>query len=191
MTRASGKEHEAVFPAGRFPAYGIVAGLLLSGLPAWSDSAEMTAGYMDTGPYLADRIIVRKSEHKLLLMKDGEVMKSYTVSLGLSPQGHKQQEGDFRTPEGTYFINGFNANSKFFLSIQISYPDTRDRVRAERDGVRPGGQIMIHGLPNEPTWPESHYKTTDWTDGCIAVTNSDMVEIWLMTTLNTPIDIQP
>ncbi len=149
-----------------------------------ADSAEMGLDY-------ADRVVVNKTNRQLYLMKNGDVLKSYEVSFGLNPDGHKEQEGDFRTPEGVYYLNRFNARSQFFLSIQISYPNKNDVRRARRNGVSPGGQIMIHGRPNEPNWSEAHYKKSDWTDGCIAVSNSDMVEIWLMTAVNTPIEIQP
>jgi len=140
---------------------------------------------------VADRILVDKSERKLTLLKDGEILRSFDVSLGLSPTGHKRQEGDFRTPEGVYSLEAKNGNSDFFLSIKISYPDERDRQIAARRGVQPGGQIMIHGRPNEPKHPVEDYQGRDWTDGCIAVSNGDMVDIWLMTEVGTEIEIQP
>ena len=107
------------------------------------------------------------------------------------PNGPKQREGDFRTPEGKYFLDDRNVNSDYFLSIHVSYPNDQDRARARAQGVDPGGQIMIHGLPNEPRYDVRHYLDTDWTDGCIAVSNSDMVDIWLMTRESTPIEIRP
>lgn len=139
----------------------------------------------------ADRVVVKKSERKLLLLKKGAVLKEMDVSLGLLPTGHKRREGDYRTPEGNYRLVERNANSDFFLSIRISYPSTVDQQRASARGEPPGGQIMIHGLPNEPRRGDSYYQSTDWTDGCIAVSNSDMVDIWLMTRVNTPIQILP
>lgn len=144
-----------------------------------------------TSPYPADAIVVRKSERSLLLMRDGEVIGRYRISLGLDPDGPKQREGDFRTPEGRYRLIRRNARSDFFLSIQISYPNQQDTARARRQGWAPGGQIMIHGAPNRPKFPAEYYEQRDWTDGCIAVTNSDMVEIWLLTTHDTPIEILP
>ena len=90
-----------------------------------------------------------------------------------------------------YFIDAKNPDSDYFLSLKISYPSEADRSRARRLGVDPGGQIMIHGLPNEPRFAESSYKGTDWTDGCIAVSNSDMIDLWLMTPVATPIEIRP
>jgi murein L,D-transpeptidase YafK len=139
----------------------------------------------------ADAILVRKSERSLYLMRDGAVIGRYRIALGLDPDGPKQREGDFRTPEGSYRLVRRNARSDFFLSIQISYPNEKDTARARRQGWAPGGQIMIHGAPNRPRYPTEYYEQRDWTDGCIAVTNSDMVEIWLLTTHDTPIEILP
>ncbi|HEX4970752.1 MAG TPA: L,D-transpeptidase family protein [Steroidobacteraceae bacterium] len=140
---------------------------------------------------MADRVVVSKSERKLQLLRNGEVLRSYRIALGLRPEGHKEFEGDFRTPEGLYHLSRRNPNSEFFLSIQIDYPNDRDVARARKQGVRPGGAIMIHGQPNVPRKPRDYYTNVDWTEGCIAVSNSDMVEIWLMTPPDTPIEIKP
>ncbi len=140
---------------------------------------------------LVDSVLVLKSERKLYLIKDGERIREMDVALGLAPVGHKEQSGDFRTPEGRYLLDAKNPNSDFFLSIHVSYPNSRDRERAAQLGVDPGGQIMIHGLPNEPKYDERSYSGWDWTDGCIAVSNSDMIDIWLMTGDRTPIEIRP
>jgi murein L,D-transpeptidase YafK len=140
---------------------------------------------------MADRVVVRKSERQLLLMRGDRILRSFDVALGLSPTGHKQREGDFRTPEGSYRLAGRNPNSDFFLSIQVDYPGPDDLRRAAREGADPGGQIMIHGQPNRPSKPLEYYQTRDWTNGCIAVSNADMVDIWLMTPDNTPIQILP
>lgn len=139
----------------------------------------------------ADRVVVRKAERKLYLMRGEQVLRAFDVALGLSPKGHKEREGDFRTPEGNYRLSGRNPNSEFFLAIQVSYPDPDDMRRAATAGVPPGGAIMIHGQPNRPNRPLEYYRTQDWTNGCIAVSNSDMVDIWLMTPDNTPIQILP
>jgi murein L,D-transpeptidase YafK len=144
-----------------------------------------------TGLDLADRVVVRKSERTLYLMKGRTVLRSFKVALGLEPEGHKLREGDFRTPEGSYALVERNPDSDYFLSIRISYPNSADTRRARNRGYAPGGAIMIHGQPNVPTRSAEYYRRTDWTDGCIAVSNSDMVDIWLMTTRNTPIDILP
>ena len=140
---------------------------------------------------VADQVIVRKGERKLLLMRGDQILKSFDIALGLEPQGHKGQEGDFRTPEGSYRLLERNADSDYFLSIRISYPSDRDAQAARRRGVQPGGQIMIHGQPNQPKYNEEYYRRTDWTNGCIAVSNSAMVDIWLMTAASTPIRILP
>jgi len=140
---------------------------------------------------IADRVIVRKSERKLLLMKNGKILRSFDVALGLMPVGDKVREGDFRTPEGHYTLVDRNPDSDYFLSIRISYPDKQHKKQAEKQGLNPGGQIMIHGRPNYPHHPVQYYDSQDWTDGCIAVSNSAMVDIWLMTTTDTPIEIIP
>ena len=140
---------------------------------------------------LADKVLIEKSARKLHLIRRGQVYKSMDIALGLVPNGDKQQEGDFRTPEGNYRLTKRNPASDFFLSIQISYPDVRDVREANRKGVSAGSQIMIHGQPNYPSHSENYYRLTDWTNGCIAVSNSDMVDLWLMTTVNTPIEISP
>jgi murein L,D-transpeptidase YafK len=145
----------------------------------------------DAGLTQADSIVVRKSERRLYLMRNGAVLRSFKVALGLRPEGHKEYEGDFRTPEGKYRLIRRNPNSEFFLSLQVSYPNETDIAKAKRLGMRPGGNIMIHGRPNTPRKSPDYYANVDWTEGCISVSNSDMVEIWLMTPLETPIEIQP
>jgi murein L,D-transpeptidase YafK len=113
------------------------------------------------------------------------------VRLGLNPYGHKQREGDFRTPEGTYYLSRRNPQSQFYLSLEVSYPNAADRERAREAGVRPGGLIMIHGQPNVPRKTPEYYARNDWTDGCIAVSNADMLDIWQRTRLGTTIEIRP
>lgn len=142
-------------------------------------------------PDHADSVLVVKSERKLYLLKAGRVLRQFDVALGLVPSGHKSREGDFRTPEGRYLLDARNANSDYFLSIHVSYPNEADRAQAREAGVDPGGAIMIHGLPNEPRYDLKRYERTDWTDGCIAVSNADMIDIWLMTRDSTPIEIRP
>lgn len=140
---------------------------------------------------VADRIVVRKSERKLLLLRGERVLRTIDVALGLSPKGAKYREGDFRTPEGSYRLAGRNANSDYYLALKVSYPNPADQQRAAAEGVAPGGLIMIHGQPNRPRKPLDYYQKNDWTNGCIAVSNSDMVDIWLMTPDDTPIQILP
>lgn len=165
---------------------GLVAGLaVLLALAAASGPARASNLEM------ADRVIVRKAERKLMLMRGDRVLRSFDVALGLSPRGPKQREGDFRTPEGNYTLSSRNPNSDFFLAIQVSYPGPQDVRRAAEAGLAPGGKIMIHGQPNRPSRSPEYYRTRDWTNGCIAVSNADMVDIWLMTPDNAPIQILP
>ena len=139
----------------------------------------------------ADRVLVRKGERRLYLMRGTDVLRAYRVALGLNPGGHKERSGDFRTPEGSYRLTRRNARSDFFLSIQVSYPNDADLKNARRNGWESGGSIMIHGLPNQLKHTPTYYTSSDWTDGCIAVSNSDMLEIWLLTADNAPIEILP
>ena len=139
----------------------------------------------------ADRVVVHKGERRLELMRGDKVLRTYRIALGLNPVGHKERSGDFRTPEGRYRLTRRNSRSDFFLSIQVSYPNEQDLRNARRNGRDAGGSIMIHGLPNQLKHAPSYYETRDWTDGCIAVTNSEMVEIWLLISDNAPIEILP
>jgi murein L,D-transpeptidase YafK len=163
-----------------------VATDVASGLP----SAPRAPSQSATVP-IADEVVVRKSERRLYLLRHGEVLRSYRVALGLMPEGPKERSGDFRTPEGRYQLTRRNARSDYFLSIQVSYPNAEDLRRARRDHVNPGGSIMVHGLPNYQRHPPDYYAAADWTDGCIGMSNSDMVELWLMVQDNTPIEIRP
>jgi murein L,D-transpeptidase YafK len=139
----------------------------------------------------ADRILVVKSERRLYLFRGSEVLRAYRVSLGLNPRGHKERAGDFRTPEGMYRLSTRNRRSAYFLSIKISYPERDDVMRARANGWEVGGQIMIHGLPNNPSHPDDYYTTTDWTDGCIALSNADMLELWSLVDRRAIVEIKP
>ncbi len=140
---------------------------------------------------IADKVLVEKADRKLHLLKGGVAIRSFDIALGIRPVGDKEREGDFKTPEGNYLLDARNPDSEYFLAIHVSYPDSLDRAEARKNGVDPGGAIMIHGQPNDPTRSEAYYRTQDWTNGCIAVSNSDMIDIWLMTAENTPIEIRP
>jgi len=140
---------------------------------------------------VADQIVVHKSERRLYLMRHGEVLREYHVALGLMPEGPKERAGDFRTPEGHYQLTRRNPRSDYFLSIQVSYPNDADVRRARRQRVDPGGAIMVHGWPNSLRHNAEYYASSDWTDGCIGMSNSDMVELWMMTQDNIPIEILP
>jgi hypothetical protein len=139
----------------------------------------------------ADKVLVDKSDRKLYLLRHGSVVAEYPIKLGLNPYGHKQHEGDFRTPEGSYTLSRRNPRSEFFLALQVSYPNKEDAAWAKENGWSPGGLIMIHGQPNVPKRPADFYANRDWTDGCIALSNSDMVDVWLRTSVGLPIEIRP
>lgn len=160
----------------------LLSSMLVALMPATVQAAEFPT---------ADKVIIEKAARKLYLLQNGKAFRTFKIALGIRPVGHKKKEGDFKTPEGTYLLDSRNQNSDFFLSIRVSYPNQVDRREANTIGVEPGGAIMIHGQPNEPTKSENYYRTQDWTNGCIAVSNSDMIDIWLMTGENTPIEIRP
>ena len=142
-------------------------------------------------PLQADRILILKSERKLKLLHDGATLSWFWIALGRVPEGPKVASGDGRTPEGLYVIDGRDLHSYFHRSLYISYPNKSDLERAARLGVRPGGGIRIHGLPPGygPVGPGK--RMIDWTDGCIAVTNADMDEIWARVRIGTVVEIQP
>jgi murein L,D-transpeptidase YafK len=134
----------------------------------------------------ADAVLVDKSERELRLLRDGAVIATFAVALGFNPQGDKNQQGDGRTPEGDYVLDWRNPQSRFHLSIHISYPNAADRAEAAARGASPGGDIFIHGTPGLASvagW--------DWALGCIAVSNADMDAIWAMVPDGTPITIRP
>ena len=140
---------------------------------------------------LVDKVVVKKSENKMLLVKKGKPIKTYNIALGANPVGHKVQEGDSRTPEGIYLLNYKNTKSKFYKSINIDYPNEQDIARAKRRGINPGDDIVIHGLPNELGNVTGPIEPLNWTDGCIGVRNHEMDEIWELVSLDTPIEILP
>jgi murein L,D-transpeptidase YafK len=139
----------------------------------------------------ADMVLVIKSESRLYLKKNGQVFNRCHVAFGANPEGHKQQQGDERTPEGRYFLDYKKSDSAFYKSIHISYPNEADKKRATETGVNPGGFIMIHGQKNGLGWLSWITQRFNWTDGCIAVTNSAMDDIWDAVTVGTPIVIKP
>jgi|SRR5579862_2255094 len=139
----------------------------------------------------ADHVVLLKKERMLELLYQGKVIKSYKVALGGVPTGPKTQQGDHKTPEGLYVLDARNAHSQFYKSIHISYPSASDRVAARKRGVLPGGDVFIHGLPNGYAWIGTSHRLKDWTDGCIAVTDAEMDEIWATVSDGTPIEIRP
>ena len=144
-----------------------------------------------SSPPSVDKLIVIKHEHRLQLLSKGAVVKTYKVALGTQAVGPKQQQGDHRTPEGTYVLDSRNAHSQFYKSIHISYPDAADRARASATHVSPGGDIYLHGLPNGYGSIGAAHRLRDWTDGCIAVTDDEIDEIWALVKNGTPIEIKP
>jgi len=140
---------------------------------------------------MADLVILKKSSRRLYLMKEGKILRQYKVDLGGNPKGHKQQEGDNRTPEGHYLLDWRNPESRYHLSLHVSYPNTEDNLQAKKRGVSAGSNIMIHGQPNNLGWAVKLLRRRDWTEGCIAVQNAEIEEIWKMVGENTPIDIVP
>ena len=157
---------------------------------AWIVLATATCTAADA-PLRADHVLVLKSQRVLILMKGTREIKRYKVSLGTAPVGPKTRQGDHHTPEGEYVIDRRNAHSSFYRALHVSYPNKADRESARRAGVEPGGGIMIHGLPNGfGSLGHLHLKR-DWTDGCIAVTDEEMDEIWQLVPDGTPIEIRP
>jgi murein L,D-transpeptidase YafK len=138
-----------------------------------------------------DRIIVHKKARTMELMRAGKALKTYKVALGGEPVGAKTRQGDHRTPEGDYMIDSRNAHSQFHRSLHISYPNAADRERARKLGVAPGGDIYIHGLPNGYGFIGAAHRARDWTDGCIAVTDQEIDEIWKLVDNGTPVEIRP
>jgi murein L,D-transpeptidase YafK len=139
----------------------------------------------------ADRVVVYKSERKLVLLSQGKEIRSYKVALGSEPVGSKTRHGDHRTPEGVYTLDSRNSHSHFYKAFHISYPSPKDIATAKKLGVSPGGDIMLHGLPKEYAWVGKAHTLHDWTDGCIAVTNEEMDELWKLVPVGTPIEIMP
>ena len=139
----------------------------------------------------ADKILIQKQARRLTLLAKGEVIKSYPIALGGNPVGPKEKAGDNKTPEGFYFIDSRNGNSGFHLSLHISYPNAQDKMRAKELGVCPGGDIMIHGLKNGFSQVGASHAQMDWTEGCIAVTNQEMEEIYRLVPNGTLVEITP
>ncbi|MEK1868533.1 MAG: L,D-transpeptidase family protein [Ensifer adhaerens] len=151
----------------------------------------VSGGFPAAAADSADRVVVHKERRLLQLLQGGQVIREYTVALGGNPIGHKRQEGDQRTPEGLYSLDWRNPGSGYYKSIHVSYPAPADVSAAAANGVDPGGMIMIHGQPNYFGWLAFLTQRFDWTNGCIAVTNAEMEEIWAMVPNNTPIEIKP
>jgi murein L,D-transpeptidase YafK len=139
----------------------------------------------------ADRILIEKKARQLTLLSKGNVIKTYNIALGTNPDGPKEMQGDYRTPEGTYIIDSRNRDSRYHISLHISYPNEEDKRRAKSKGVSPGGDIMIHGLMNGYSWVGDSHTSFDWTKGCIAVTDEEIEEIDKLVPDGTIVEIRP
>jgi murein L,D-transpeptidase YafK len=139
----------------------------------------------------ADKVLIEKQARRLTLLSKGEVIKTYKIALGGNPIGPKERMGDNKTPEGTYIIDARNDNSDYHLSLHISYPNEKDKLRARELGVSPGGDIMIHGIKNSFSQIGASHAERDWTQGCIAVTNQEMEEIYQLVPDGTVVEIRP
>ena len=144
---------------------------------------------IQNGP--ADKILIEKKERRLTLISKDKVLKTYKIALGGNPNGQKERQGDNKTPEGTYVIDSRNRNSRYHISLHISYPNEKDKKRAKELGVSPGGNIMIHGIKNGFSWIGDFHTERDWTKGCIAVTDEEIEEIDKLVPNGTNIEIRP
>jgi murein L,D-transpeptidase YafK len=148
-------------------------------------------GFGETSPLHADRIVIVKSAHSMILYRQGRVLRQYKVALGRGSSGPKERAGDHKTPEGQYVVDSRNATSKFHLALHLSYPNTQDRMRAALSHINPGGDIEIHGLPRQFAFTGSLQHAIDWTDGCVAVSNPEIDEIWKLVPMGTRVEILP
>ncbi len=139
----------------------------------------------------ADKILIEKKERRLTLMSKGKVLKTYKIALGGNPNGPKERKGDNKTPEGSYVIDSRNKDSRYHLSLHISYPNEKDKKRAKELGVSPGGDIMIHGIKKGFSWAGNFHTEVDWTKGCIAVTDEEIEEIEKLAPNGTIVEIRP
>jgi murein L,D-transpeptidase YafK len=170
----------------------VFAAVMLGAAAVQAAPADRQQASVDAlGPRDIDRVVVLKSERRLVLMRGESVVRVFSVALGRYPTGPKRRAGDARTPEGAYELDYKLEDSAFYRAIHISYPNAQDRARARAEGVDPGGKIMIHGLPNDRTAGYVGHPRIDWTQGCIAVTNAEMDELWRLVEIGTPIEIHP
>ncbi len=147
--------------------------------------------FADDAAQRVDRVIVLKQQRTLQLLSHGKILKTYKVALGGNPVGPKMQQGDHRTPEGMYVLDHRNVQSHYYKSIHISYPNAKDRAQAAKLHIASGGDIFLHGLPNGYRWIGTEHRLKDWTDGCVAVTDDEIDEIWKLVADGTPIEIRP
>ena len=162
----------------------LILGVLVFGLVASSAAPA-------TPTDRADTILIVKHERKLYLLRDNSPLRSYRIALGLTPTGAKEHAWDFRTPEGSYVVDFRQERSHYFKALHISYPSSTDLKRSAALHRSAGGDIFIHGEPNQPTKPLSYYQTRDWTNGCIALSNQDLQDLWELTSGQTRVEIVP
>lgn len=167
--------------------FGAAASLALTGCGTTGGAVSRFQSY--DGPQVTS-IVINKGARKLYLMHNDEILREYKVDLGFAPLGHKQFEGDGKTPEGTYVIDRRNPNSRYHLSVGISYPNRQDRAHAQEQGKQPGGDIFIHGQPNNAEERKRASRVDDWTAGCIAVSNEEIEEIYAMVQTGTTIALR-
>ena len=168
-----------------FAAASALQAVLLSVLPTVAQAGPLPENAK------ADRVLVEKSRRVLSLYSGDTLLKNYKIALGSNPKGHKQQQGDSRTPEGEYVIDYRNPQSSYHLSLHVSYPNEEDKKRAAERGVSPGGDIFIHGLAPKFARVGAMHTALDWTDGCIAVSNKEIKELWRAVPNGTRIEIRP
>lgn len=138
-----------------------------------------------------DRAVIEKEKHTLTVYNGNQVLASYRIALGREPVGAKNCEGDYKTPEGNYRIVGQNPNSRFYRSLLLNYPNANDIAVARERNCKPGGSVAIHGLQNGFEWVGRTHSSVDWTNGCVAVTNQEMDNLWKLMPVGTPVEIRP
>jgi murein L,D-transpeptidase YafK len=164
-----------------------VLALLLGVLLAWANAAPAP---LPPGAHV-DRLVVIKGEHRLLLQQQGQTLASFEVALGRGGKGPKRREGDGRTPEGLYTIDFHNGSSAFYRALHISYPGRADLARARAAGAPAGGAVMVHGLPPRLAWVGRLQRAVDWTNGCVALSDPEMQQVYALVRDGTPIEIRP
>lgn len=173
----------------------ILALLLIALMGSWTTAVSAIA--QEVPPHssepkeIVDRIVIVKSARTMTLESNGRALKTYKVALGSEPVGAKQRQGDHKTPEGEYSIDAKYARSQFYMALHISYPNTLDRARARKVGADPGGDVEIHGLGKKYGWIGARHRLTDWTDGCVAVTNEEIEEIFKTVPVGTRVELMP
>jgi murein L,D-transpeptidase YafK len=167
----------------------LALGIVLAAMVCWAPPAIF--GTAAASAEKADSVLILKKDHVLELLAGGKVIRTYKVALGSGGLAAKEREGDGRTPEGHYVIDSRNEHSAYHRALHISYPNDEDRRRAAKLGVSPGGEIMIHGLPNGKGWIGEAHRMYDWTLGCVAVTDDEIEEIWKLVPVGTPVEIRP